>query len=56
MLFFLKLRSRPCLLQQRAKGVTKAQVFVENNECFGVWPKHSYCEFLKEGGLLCVGK
>jgi hypothetical protein len=23
------------------------------NECFGVWPKHSY-RYLFEGGLLCL--
>ena len=28
---------------------------VENNRCFGVWPKHGYFNFF-EGGPLCVEK
>jgi len=51
--FCLKLSAPPCLLSQTAKGVKQAQVFVENKECFGVWPKHGYFNFF-EGGLLCL--
>jgi len=28
--------------------------YIENKECFGVWPKHGYFNFF-EGGLLCAG-
>jgi hypothetical protein len=29
-------------------------MFVGNDECFGVWPRHDYFLTLFEGGLLCV--